>query len=83
MLSPQEQIFDICGEEVNLYLAGVNRLEILEIGNWKVVGKLQQKIGNKNIGNWKVVGKFKINFFRRLSTAAAYRVEDDEDGPAY
>ena len=27
----QEQIFDICGEEVNLYLAGVNRLEILEI----------------------------------------------------
>ena len=31
MLSTQEQIFDICGEEVNLYLAGVNRLEILEI----------------------------------------------------
>jgi len=40
----QEEIFHICGEEVNLYLAGVNR---------------------------------------RLSSAAAYRVEDDEEGPVY
>ena len=27
-LISQEEIFHICGEEVNLYLAGVNRLEI-------------------------------------------------------
>ena len=77
MLSPQEQIFDICGEEVNLYLAGVNRLEILEIG--KSLESCSRKLEIKILE----IGKFKINFFRRLSSAAAYRVEDDEDGPAY
>ena len=79
----QEEIFHICGEEVNLYLAGVNRFK--EIQNIKYKERkiwiVRYKIWDSKQTQDDIKQKYKIR--RRLSELQSYRAEEDDDGPAY
>ena len=97
MLISQEEIFHICGEEVNLYLAGVNRFELEWIGvnRWHIADVIQSSALLNTFLNflnpvkccWPAtmtrLKRNAIKKFRRLSSAEAYRAEDNEDGPVY